>query len=140
MLSHLDLNSRCMKAVNIIRARQLGSEPAGIKAVFVRLSKQTHGYTARNCPEQCITNSDIREAIHRQVDLLILLVNLRNRARAVILCRVLIGQQVYRWINWKSRVPASQRRGNVGVVSIKTGVCPYVVVPGLETVNYGRII
>src|SRR5215216_944803 len=110
MLSHLDLNSRCIQPVNVIRTRKLGSQPARIEAVFMRFSKQTHRYTARYSAEQSITNSDVREAIHRQVNLLILLIDLRNRARAVILCDVLIGQQVYRWIDWESRVPPRQRR------------------------------
>src|SRR6185503_7234405 len=110
MLSHLDLNARRIQAVNVIWPRQLGSQPARIEAIFVRFSKQTHRYTARHSPEQRITNTDVRDAIHRQVDLLILLIDLRNRARAVILRDVLIGQQVYRWIDWESRVPARQRR------------------------------
>ena len=107
VLSHLDLHSRRMQSIQVVRSRQFCSQPARIETVFVRLSKQSHRHTARHCSEQRVTDADVCEAIHSQIDLLILLIDLRNCPCAVILCGILIGQKVYRWIDRMIRILTS---------------------------------
>ncbi len=91
MLSHADLYTRSVQAVYVVSSSELSSLPILIKAVFVRLRKQTHRHPAIQSPQDRITDTDIREAIHRHIDLLCLSIDLCDRTYAVILGWILIG-------------------------------------------------
>jgi hypothetical protein len=94
MLSHTDLDAGRMQSIHVVGTGKFGAEPARIKAVFVRFSQQPHGYPAFHGSDQSVTDADVRQPVHGQVDLLSLLIDLRNRAPAVILRKVLVRQKV----------------------------------------------
>src|SRR5689334_19527893 len=106
MLAHAYLHTRCIQPIDVVRTSELGAQPARAKAILVRLRQQPHYDATRQSSQQRITNTHVRDAIHSQIDLLVLLIDLRDRTGAVILCKVVIRQKVYRWVDWISLVPA----------------------------------
>src|SRR5215203_1059269 len=106
VLSHLDLDSSRMQPIDVIRPGQLSPESARIETIFIRLGQQTHGYAARQRSQQRVADADVSHAIHRQIYFLCLLIDLRDRPCRVVLCSVLIRQEVDSRIDWMSRVLA----------------------------------
>src|SRR5829696_3100132 len=114
MLSHLDLHTSRVQAIDVIRSSQCGSEPAPVETIFVWLGEQANRYATRPRSQQRVADPYIRESIHRQIDLLVFLIDLRDGACAVILRRILIGHEIYRWIDRVRWIFARQRPGDVG--------------------------
>jgi hypothetical protein len=84
MLAHTNLDSSRMQTIDVVRSGKFCSKPTRIKTVFERLTKETHRYPTSPRSDEGITDTDVSEPVHRQINLLRLLINLRNGACAVI--------------------------------------------------------
>jgi len=140
MLAHANLNPRRIQSIYVVRVGKFRSKSAGIKAVFLRFSKQTHGYPTSQGSKQRVADTDIRQSVHREINLLRLPVELRNGTCAVVFRRVHVRHKVDCWIDRKSGILARQWAGDVGIVSVKRRVRPVVVITRLETVYDCRVV
>src|SRR5215510_9951089 len=100
MLSHSDLYTGSVEAIDVVWSSEFRTRPACVKTVFVRFGKQAHFYTARQRSQQRIANTWFGEAIHRHIDLACFLIDQCNRARAVVFGGIVVGQEVQRRIDW----------------------------------------
>ena len=124
MLAHLDLHARGVQTIDVVWSSQFGSGPARVETIFKRFSKQSHRHTARDCSNQSIVDARVCHSIHDQIDLLVLLIDQRDSACAVILRRLWIRQEVQRRIDRIGRITACQWTGDVCKVSVSDRVVP----------------
>src|SRR5690348_5779612 len=119
MLAHLDLHARRKEAIDIVWPGEFRARPARVESILARFREQTHLNAASERPQQCIADARIGKPIHREIDLLVLEIDLRDRAGAVVLGKVLVGQEVERWIDRERRIAAAQWTSDVAVVAIQ---------------------
>ncbi len=124
MLAHLDLHPCGIHAIDVVWSSQFRACSARVEAILERFGKQSHRDAAGHGPNECIADVRVSDAIHRELDLLLLLIDLRNRPRGVVLGGICVGQEVQRRIDRIRRIAARQWRGNLGVVTVSDGVGP----------------
>src|SRR5690349_18733398 len=56
MLTHADLNTRRIQAIDVVRSGELSAQPAGVKPVLVWLCQQTHWHSARYRPQHSVAD------------------------------------------------------------------------------------
>src|SRR6185369_3113566 len=103
-------------------------------------SQEAYGYAPSSCSEERIADAVVRQALHREVYLLSLLIEERDCPRAVILCEVLVRYEVHRGIDRKGGVFPRERPVDVRVVSVSSRVRPRIVITSLEAIHYRRVI
>src|ERR1051326_8856999 len=90
VLAHFYLHTRGVESIDVVRPRELRARATIVETIFERLGEQPHLHAARKRSQQRVADARVCQSVHREIDLAVLEIDLRNRPHAVIFSGVLM--------------------------------------------------